>query len=369
MLNPDGAEINQRYNAWDIDINRDARVLTTPEAQLLKHLRDKLKPDYGFNLHDMMGREMVDENKKPLYLAFMAPPFNKEDEDNAVRLRAKKLVVYLRNLLQPLIPDHIARYDADYMPRAFGDAMQNWGTSTVLIESGLNDTPDPHFLARLNFLALLSAFNAIASDKIEQTDPADYEQIPLEGESLFDLLIRDALICNGNSVPPFKSDIGINIESRLENGREIRTAAIAEIGDLSLTGGLQVIAGENLVLTPGWIVKIKEVVADSILIKKGITTAVIKAEQSEQDGSDFIHASKNFPDSMILEPPGHKVFTIDLIPFYTSIPAAKLTLENLGQIKRGRQADLLIFEGIKDKHLDLSRLLYVVKNGMVYKVP
>src|SRR5690606_38997105 len=52
MLNPDGAELFQRHNALGIDINRDARRLSTPEARALKALRDRIEPDFGFNLHD-----------------------------------------------------------------------------------------------------------------------------------------------------------------------------------------------------------------------------------------------------------------------------------------------------------------------------
>lgn len=41
MLNPDGAEIFTRRNAQQIDINRDAVALETPEGRLLKKLRDE----------------------------------------------------------------------------------------------------------------------------------------------------------------------------------------------------------------------------------------------------------------------------------------------------------------------------------------
>ena len=40
MLNPDGADMYQRRNLQGIDINRDAVDLKTPEARLLKKLRD-----------------------------------------------------------------------------------------------------------------------------------------------------------------------------------------------------------------------------------------------------------------------------------------------------------------------------------------
>ena len=56
MLNPDGAELFQRENAAGIDVNRDGRQLSTPEARALKALRDRLQPQVGFNLHDQNAR-------------------------------------------------------------------------------------------------------------------------------------------------------------------------------------------------------------------------------------------------------------------------------------------------------------------------
>jgi len=52
MLNPDGQELYQRRNLQGIDINRDALDLKTPEARLLKQLRDDWNPNIGFNLHN-----------------------------------------------------------------------------------------------------------------------------------------------------------------------------------------------------------------------------------------------------------------------------------------------------------------------------
>ena len=52
MLNPDGAELFIRRSLQGIDINRDALDLKTPEAQLLKRLRDEWQPEVGFNLHN-----------------------------------------------------------------------------------------------------------------------------------------------------------------------------------------------------------------------------------------------------------------------------------------------------------------------------
>src|SRR3546814_9582739 len=52
VMNPDGAARFQRRNAQGIDINRDARALVSPEARALHDLRERVKPAFGFNLHD-----------------------------------------------------------------------------------------------------------------------------------------------------------------------------------------------------------------------------------------------------------------------------------------------------------------------------
>ena len=76
MLNPDGAEVFKRRNAYDIDLNRDALRLQSPEARLLKHLRDSLNPEFGFNLHDQSRLYTVGTTSKPATISFLAPAFD-----------------------------------------------------------------------------------------------------------------------------------------------------------------------------------------------------------------------------------------------------------------------------------------------------
>src|SRR5207247_8238712 len=52
MLNPDGAERVERRTAAGIDMNRDALERMTPEARMLRERQRRLKPAFGFNLHD-----------------------------------------------------------------------------------------------------------------------------------------------------------------------------------------------------------------------------------------------------------------------------------------------------------------------------
>ncbi|MBK7428176.1 MAG: hypothetical protein IPI60_14740 [Saprospiraceae bacterium] len=86
MLNPDGAEIYKRRNALDIDLNRDAMMLESPESKILKQIRDSLNPKFGFNLHDQSAYYTAGAENKPAVIAFLAPAYNEEKDINDVRL-------------------------------------------------------------------------------------------------------------------------------------------------------------------------------------------------------------------------------------------------------------------------------------------
>ncbi len=355
MLNPDGAERFQRRNAQDIDINRDARLLQSPEGQTLKRLKESLNPQYGFNLHDMGGRETVGKDKKLLNMAFMAPPFDEENRDSPNRLKAKKLVVIMKEALDPFISGHIARYKADYMPRAFGDAMQNWGVSTVLIESGMHDEKDPHHIVRMNFIALLRAFDAIATGAVENADLQVYEEIPLEGADLFDILIRDALILNGSDMPPFRGDIGINIMHRKDEGQIVTSGKITDLGDLSVTTGRHILEGDNLVVTPAFIGMHDDSVMTDIQVSSGFTKVFSKLKLAEKGLSPV--TVKAFTTAWMIE--------AGEVPGYTSIPSKNLEMKHIGLIRRGYRADLNVFEDEDPRRLESSNLRYVLLNGML----
>ncbi len=281
MLNPDGAERYQRRNAQGIDINRDANRLASPEGQILKKMNEQIQPEFGFNLHDMRGRETVADVDSILTIALMAPPFNKANDDNPSRIRAKKLAVHIKDVLDEFIPGHVAKYKADYMPRAFGDAFQNWGVSTVLIESGLPNKTEPHYLVRLKFITLLSAFRSISNGSVDDVDAKRYEQIPLEGPEQYDLFIKEARIFNGRSISSYTADIGITIDFHLEGGKVVEDSNIEDVGDLSLTTGREVIEAGGLIVIPGLIVRNMERTSPEENLKRGITTeAPLKCKRS-----------------------------------------------------------------------------------------
>lgn len=191
MLNPDGAEVFTRRNALGIDINRDALMLQSPEGQILKRIRDSLDADFGFNLHDQSTNYNAERTDKPATLSYLAPAYNYEKEINDVRGNAMKVIVFMNNIIQNYAPGQVGRYNDDFEPRAFGDNIQKWGTSAILIESGgyKNDV-EKQEIRKLNFVSILSACYIIANGEYKNIPIEDYEKIPQNDSKLFDLKIE-----------------------------------------------------------------------------------------------------------------------------------------------------------------------------------
>lgn len=251
MLNPDGAERFQRRSAQQIDLNRDALRLETPEARVLKDIQQKYKPEFGFNLHDQDPRYTVGELNKVTAIALLAPAMNEARSDNEVRTRAKKVAATVSGVLHQFIPGHLAKYDDTFEPRAFGDNIQKWGTSTVLIESGgWPDDRDKMFLRKLNCVCLLSTLSAIADESFAKADLSAYENLPFNTKNLYDVIIRNAKLKLHGSIPAAKVDVGLNIEEQVDSSTKkiLLMAKVVDIGDLSTFAAFEEIDGGNALL-------------------------------------------------------------------------------------------------------------------------
>lgn len=242
MINPDGAERFERRNAQGIDINRDAVALQTPEARVLKRVRDECGADFGFNLHDQEPRFAVGQTDRIAAIALLAPPCDEAKSTNVVRWRAKQLAAFFAGSISHFAPGHVSRYDDTFDPRAFGDRMQQWGTSTVLVEcggwldplTGLND-PEKEFLRKLNCIGLLASCFAIATGDFQKADVSVYESLPENNENVFDVLIKNAVHQSSSTVSPTSMDVGINIDDQRDGTTQEwkRIARIADVGDLT----------------------------------------------------------------------------------------------------------------------------------------
>jgi len=263
MLNPDGAERFQRRNAQGIDINRDAINLQTPEGQALKAVRDRFNPRVGFNLHNQSWGTSVGDPPRPASISLLSVAYDKPRSENAGRRLTKKICAVIRDSLEPFASGQIGRYDDEFEVRAFGDNITLWGTPVVLIETGgfPSAEPDPP-LVRMNFVAILSALDALATGNVEKADPKRYDSLPMNETKLLYLLVKNATVLTGTGVKPFVADIGIQANRRVrvvDGKRQIALqASINDLGDLRTSGALRTIDAQGRIAAPLWDATLKE---------------------------------------------------------------------------------------------------------------
>ncbi len=239
MLNPDGAEVYQRRSSQGIDINRDARGLVTPEARLLKSLRDSWEPEIGFNLHNQQALTTAGKTSKQAAISFLVV-FGDEAKTLTTGLeRNRRIVVAMNQALSNFIPGHIGRYGDDWTPTAFGDNFSSWGTPVILIETGAIYGKDEMFLVRMNFIAFLTAMKLLADGSYSRFDPNEYELIPNNTSGrIVNFVFRNATVID--RVKPQNlliADIGLVTERR--RAEMAQPTTIRQIGDLSAINGLE----------------------------------------------------------------------------------------------------------------------------------
>lgn len=270
MLNPDGAEGFSRRNAIGVDLNRDALSLQSPEAKILKNKRDETNAVFGFNLHDQGRVYAAGNNPKQAAISFLAPAYNYEKEVNETRENAMKLISQLTTTLQAHIPEHIAKYSDDFEPRAFGDNIQKWGTSVILIESGgYPEDRDKQMLRKMNFLALLTSFQSIANSEYKNESVETYKSLPFNEKLFFDLLIKNVTIQKEGK--DYVVDLAIDQKEISFNGARsyYLRGVIAEVGDLSIYYGYKTIDGTGMNADPGAKVRANDLASSQLFLKTG----------------------------------------------------------------------------------------------------
>lgn len=255
MLNPDGAERFQRRNAQNVDINRDALDLVTPEARLLKELRDRWSPRVGYNLHNQNWRTSVGTPLKGAAISLLSVAYDEARSMNDGRLLTKRLGAIVRDSLEPYALGRIGRYDDTFEPRAFGDQLTLAGTPVLLIETGPWPDPNPDpMLVRLNYIALIRSLHALADGSVHQADPARYDSLPENRGGGFHTVIRGALMRRAPEGPETAGDVGLVGVRRVRLADGTRTAVLnltlAATGDLSASASLFYVDGAGKVVAP-----------------------------------------------------------------------------------------------------------------------
>ncbi|MCB9209432.1 MAG: peptidase M14 [Ignavibacteriales bacterium] len=335
MLNPDGAELYQRRNELNIDLNRDALRLEFPESKILKAVRDSLKPKFAFNLHDQNTRYTSGNSYHSATISFLAPAFNYEKDINDVRGNTMKVIVNLFEELSKYIPGHIAKYKDDFEPRAFGDNFMKWGTGSILIESGgWKNDEEKQFIRKLNFISILTGLNSIANKIYENADINVYHNIPFNDNLLFDLLLRNLSVKHKNK--NYTVDVGIN---RIEEYTKDQTqnyyvGKIEDWGDLSIFYGYDELDLSGYEIKPSKIYNIELNKLNELDLNKLM-----------KEGYGFV-----------------KVDTMNIKREFSSIPF-NLVLSNVDvnvEPKYNGNANFTIWKG--------KKLCYNVINGFIYDI-
>ncbi len=245
MLNPDGVERFQRRNAMEIDLNRDAVNRACPESRILKAAHEKNKPLFGFNLHDQSKYYNVPKTSNTASHSFLAPAYNYEKEINGTRKAAMQGIALMNEVLDVLHPNHTGRYNDDFEPRAFGDNIQLWGTSTILVEAGgMKEDPEKLEIRRMHFAILLTLLYNIATDTVSEHSVEKYWAIPENDRKLNDLILRNINIPLLNKT----LDISINLLEKEDDSAlgYYPEAQIEDLGDLSTFFGYVEFDAKNL---------------------------------------------------------------------------------------------------------------------------
>ncbi|WP_304517091.1 M14 metallopeptidase family protein [Cecembia rubra] len=250
MVNPDGMDQWIRRNSLDIDLNRDAIALASPEAVILKNARDFFSPDFGFNLHDQQIYYTAGETSTPATISVLAPAYNYETEVNDIRKRAMQVIVGMNKVIQQIAPGHVGKYDDAFEPRAFGDNFQKWGTSTILIESGgYPNDPEKQEIRRLNFIIMLHALLEIAEVQYTQYSLDDYYSIPDNSIRLMDLVVRN--ISQSKEQHAYEIDLGIRRRESDAHGSFFVSGVVDDLGDLSIFYGFEELDAKGLEVVEG----------------------------------------------------------------------------------------------------------------------
>ena len=84
-------------------------------------------------------------------MSFLATAYNEAEDINPTRKRAIQVIVGMNEAVQEFIPNCVGRWSSEFEPRAFGDNIQKWGTTLILIESGgYKNDPEKQYIRKLN---------------------------------------------------------------------------------------------------------------------------------------------------------------------------------------------------------------------------
>jgi hypothetical protein len=219
QLNPDGAKAYTRFNANEVDLNRDAILLSQPESKLLKKVFEDYSPDFCFNLHDQRTIFAAGKQGLPATLSFLAPAGDPQKSITPQRLIAMQLIAGIDARLQACIPGQIGRFDDTFNPNCVGDTFTALGVPTLLFEAGhFNQDYHRDFSSEMMLKAYEVALNSIANKDYLDFTLEEYLQIPENEKDCVDLIIEGVKI-NANEGILEDQELAIQYQEVLRDER------------------------------------------------------------------------------------------------------------------------------------------------------
>ena len=232
ILNPDGAEAYTRLNGNQIDLNRDAKVLTQSESKILRTAYEDFKPHFCFNMHGQRTIFSAGNTHNSAVLSFLSPSENEERSLTVTRQKSMEIIQVMNQALQPYLPNQIGRYDDGFNDNCVGDYFQSHGTPTILFEAGhFPEDYKREETRKYMALALISALDYVATNPVSGDAYKPYFDIPENGKLFYDVIVRNALL--NPLTPKVFSDIGIQFTEVLVSGVVRFQPKVAFIGDLN----------------------------------------------------------------------------------------------------------------------------------------
>jgi hypothetical protein len=259
----------------------------------------------------------------------------------------------MNNIIQKYAPGQVGRYNDDFEPRAFGDNIQKWGTSTILIESGgyANDV-EKQEIRKLNYVSILSAIYTIAKENYKGISIEEYEMIPENDRKLFNLKITNATYnLLGND---YVLDLGVNqLEVDKEGNNDFwYSSRIIDQGDLSTYYGYETFDATGYVIKQGEIYP-KTFVNMSELKKVNMIDLL-------KEGYTYVRVA-NIPSEMLESP-----LPMNLLGSKTQLPDFQLKVGSNPTFileKKGVPKYAVINGFLIDLELDKGNF----KNAMIYR--
>ena len=247
ILNPDGAQDYNRFNANGIDLNRDAQALTQSESLVLREAFNVFEPDFCFNMHDQRSIYCVGGTKNSASLSFLAPAEDKERSISSNREQAMGVISKINNVLQLFIPDKISRFNDSFNINCVGDKFQSLGVPTILFEAGHSGDYHREDTRKYMLIALLSAIKCLSQKTVLKDAVETYLNIPENKPLFFDVLIKNVSVeVDGKTAI---IDIGILYEEVLTESQIHFVPTISAIDCLNDYGAHQFIDGKFEALT------------------------------------------------------------------------------------------------------------------------